>query len=127
MKTEYAFAAVEKGLSLQYFPGENHLEGAFELPEDFVVFNGHFENNPVMPGVTYILFAELIARRALGMEVSIKSLKRTKFFRPAFPGQKLLISGTLTPEDGGVYSCVLNFTDDAGQKFCSLKSQVEKL
>lgn len=103
------------------------FSASLQLPPDLSVFEGHFVGNPVLPGVAYIFIAEALTRRFTGTPLVLKQLKKTKFFAPAFPMDKLEISGTVS---GGPDEKSLNvqvaFTDEQQKRICLVKMSVEK-
>ncbi|MCF7791866.1 MAG: 3-hydroxyacyl-ACP dehydratase FabZ [Victivallales bacterium] len=68
------------------------------VTEDF--FNGHFPNQPIMPGVLQVEAAQQVASIAVrdtldpenNLDIYIKSMRKVKFRNPVLPGDRLFIS-----------------------------------
>jgi 3-hydroxymyristoyl/3-hydroxydecanoyl-(acyl carrier protein) dehydratase len=58
------------------------------LAED-PVFRGHFEAEPILPGVTLIDAVVQIVSQALGKELKLKKLLFVKFFQVVKPDQNI--------------------------------------
>ena len=54
--------------------GEGKFEAELRFDPEFPGFAGHFEGNPLVPGVCLIQAAELLAERALQKPVAIRSI-----------------------------------------------------
>lgn len=100
--------------------GDGRFEAELRFDAEFPGFAGHFEGNPLVPGVCLILAAELLAERALQKAVAIRSIGQLKFFRP------------LLPDDSGVFS--LAFTENhlsgsvmtgRGEQACKFTMELE--
>lgn len=55
------------------------------LPADFVGFDGHFPDYPIVPAVVQILMAQLVAEQYLSKRLSIGAIDRSKFHRQLKP------------------------------------------
>ena len=55
------------------------------LPADFVGFDGHFPDYPIVPAVVQILMAQIVAEQHLGTQLSIRAIDRSKFHRQLKP------------------------------------------
>lgn len=66
-----------------------HVEGVvcqrYCLPADFVGFDGHFPDYPIVPAVVQILMAQLVAEQHHGSPLSIRAVDRSKFHRQLKP------------------------------------------
>ena len=104
------------------------FSAALQLPSDLPVFEGHFPGNPVLPGVAYIFIAEKLASRFMETPLKLKQLKKTKFFAPAFPLDKLEITGTVScsTEDDKNVNIQVAFTDEQQKRICLVKMCVER-
>ena len=100
-----------------------------KLFADLSVFDGHFPGNPILPGVAYIGIAERLAERFLGGSLELKQLKRTKFFAPSFPENKLNISGNVTcdAENEKIVNVQVTFSNEQMQRICLVKMIMEML
>lgn len=57
-----------------------------EFTPDFPGFGGHFEGNPVVPGVCLMEAALVLLARLIGGTPALKEVRQVKFFRPLVPG-----------------------------------------
>lgn len=65
----------------------------FIFNEDFLGFKGHFENNPVLPGVCKILAAIEIIKKWKGNEyLELKDINSAKFFMPVMCNEELIFN-----------------------------------
>jgi 3-hydroxymyristoyl/3-hydroxydecanoyl-(acyl carrier protein) dehydratase len=71
------------------------------VPERMSYFAGHFPDQPVLPGVVQVFWAERAARDCLGLTgaVSIRSLK---FKQMVLPNTALVLSLVANPGNGSV-------------------------
>ncbi len=92
--------SVEKAIKA-CFQTQNENSVLYYLPADFPAFQGHFENNPLLPAVCQISFCVDCATRLLGKPVELAAVKRAKFTSPALPKSTLQI--TLTPRPDGYF------------------------
>jgi len=64
---------------------------SFCLSPDFVGFQGHFPDNPILPAVTQIQAGVLLAAHSCGKAPRLASLSRAKFMRPIRPSQLFIM------------------------------------
>jgi len=62
------------------------------IPAELIYFEGHFENNPVLPGVVQVYWAEKLGRQMLPVEGRFKGLEVIKFLQIIVPNDKVTIS-----------------------------------
>ena len=62
---------------------EHHLTAIVSLDENNELFEGHFPNDPIMPGVLNIEIIEKLLKDKLGK--SIKQINQIKFLKPVVP------------------------------------------
>ena len=55
---------------------------------EFTGFQGHFEGNPIMPGVCLIELARVHAETALGCELKTEEISQCRFRSPILPGME---------------------------------------
>ncbi|MCD4781863.1 MAG: hypothetical protein K8S27_15155 [Candidatus Omnitrophica bacterium] len=69
------------------------LRAKFVFDENFVGFKGHFENNPVLPGVCKILASiEAIKRWKKKEDLNLIEIKSAKFFMPVTCNEELIFN-----------------------------------
>ena len=58
--------------------------------EEFLGFKGHFENNPILPGVCKIFTAvEIVKRWKSEEDLNLHEINSAKFFMPVKPNEEL--------------------------------------
>ena len=67
--------------------GKRTIAADFSFTLGFPGFDGHFPNNPIVPGIVQLMAAAHTA--SLGRPMSVASLSRCKFLRPVVPGEKM--------------------------------------
>lgn len=85
---------------------EQYLEGAVKsidisdqesayvellITEDFPGFDGHFEGEPILPGVCYIQALMFLAKKQIGSNLILKEVVLAKFTAVVKPGDELSI------------------------------------
>lgn len=80
--------------------GEAGFFKAFTFAADFVGFNGHFPDSPILPGVVQLMAGGVTAMDATGKTLRLVGVSRTKFIRQVVPGETLVVTGTLKEKDG---------------------------
>ncbi len=69
---------------------------AFEFAPELEVFQGHFPDNPIVPGVMQIEAVRCAAQAALGKRLRTMRILRAKFTGVLRPAQPVLVQGSLT-------------------------------
>ena len=59
------------------------------LPENLLYFQGHFPEEPILPGVVQIHWAMLLGQRLLNSSKKFIGMSQIKFHMPAKPGDEL--------------------------------------
>ncbi len=62
------------------------------IQKELIYFDGHFDDNPVLPGIVQVHWAEAFGRRLFAFSGQFKSLKIVKFQRVIVPGYIVTIS-----------------------------------
>ncbi len=66
------------------------FKARFVFDEEFVGFKGHFEDNPVLPGVCKIISAVEVIKKWQGREnIQLKEINLAKFFMPVTVNDEL--------------------------------------
>jgi len=58
---------------------------------DLIWFDGHFPNQPVLPGITQTHWACLLSKEQFAIESDFSGFKKLKFQTPILPGQDLTL------------------------------------
>ena len=84
-----------------------------QLNTNSEVYNGHFPNNPVSPGVCNVQMIVECASLIAGVELTIKSIKRCRFLNVVKPSDNKIytIEIELEKADNG-YTIIANMLDD---------------
>lgn len=67
--------------------GDDSIEVNFRIPESYPYFEGHFPDNPIVPGVVQVGWS-LAAVRDLA-EAENVAITRYRFLEPILPGQSV--------------------------------------
>lgn len=99
--------------SLPAVVAERALEGSIELDlsvtPDLVVFEGHFDDHPIVPGIAEVDWALKFARPRLPVAGEFTGLAKTKFSRVIQPPARLTL--TLSWQPG---TLAFAYRDEAG-------------
>lgn len=104
--------------------GENAFSASITFDSGFTGFDGHFEGNPVVPGVCLIELVRIHAETVMGIELESKEISLCRFRRPLLANVTAESRITLIPHDG-------TWTVQAqlmvgGEAACKLKMEVVK-
>lgn len=81
--------------------GENQYHCTMEFDPDFTGFAGHFEGNPIVPGVCMVEAARVIAEAATATQLRTTQIAQCRFRRPVCAGENadvtLKIADSATP------------------------------
>lgn len=84
-------------------------DNTIEVPEKLFAFEGHFPNNPIVPGIyTLELAVECLAKK-LQKKITLKKINRCKFNQPVLPGMKLKTKITLVTCDDNLQKAKIQF------------------
>jgi 3-hydroxymyristoyl/3-hydroxydecanoyl-(acyl carrier protein) dehydratase len=92
------------------------------LPED-PLFRGHFEEEPILPGVALIDAVVVLVSRAMGKTMRLKKLSYVKFFQIVKPGQPIQLSFDWSQKEGYV-KVQARWDFSAEQKVAALSCEV---
>ena len=81
--------------------GENEYACTIDFDPAFRGFEGHFEGNPIVPGICLVLAARVAAEAALNKALVTRSIANCRFRRPVMAGEQaaLRIKLEKTSED----------------------------
>ena len=66
------------------------------------VFEGHFPNQPLVPGVFQLEMARLGAEWLIGEQLGIREISRAKFLRPIVPAELVRMNLRVSDSDAGI-------------------------
>lgn len=96
---------------------------AFELPESFSGFRGHFPGDPVLPGVIQLLMARRFAETAAKRRFALKRCLRIKFVRPLRPGTPAVLNIATQDSFRTIEAEILS----AGRRVSSARLELEEM
>jgi|SRR3989338_5265250 len=79
---------------------DGELSAQFLFSKEFVGFQGHFKNNPILPGICKIQAALTLCEKARAQKLRLAEVTQAKFFLPVTCDQKISLHcrAKLTPE-----------------------------
>lgn len=81
---------------------ESSIEARLVLKECMSVFEGHFPNLPILPGVVQLNLVEQLAARWAGRPLRIGAIPQMKFTVPLRPGDVVSVKVDLKPKEAGL-------------------------
>jgi len=81
--------------------GVDKLTARFLFPEDFIGFQGHFPQNPVLPAVCEIQLALAMLEAWKEKRVILREIVFAKFSSPVTCNEEVVCSCSVGMEDGG--------------------------
>ena len=69
----------------------NVLECQVAFETDSPFFDGHFPNDPIVPGVAQLHTVVSLCSELVGHPVTLTGIRRMKFSRPVYPSMELLL------------------------------------
>ena len=79
----------------------NELSARFSFPPEFAGFQGHFEDNPVLPGICKILAVLAMLGKYQDRPFRLREVGQAKYFMPVTVGQEITIKCDSQPNDDG--------------------------
>ena len=73
-------------------PVKNEYRCSMEFDPTFTGFEGHFEGNPIVPGVCLIEAARVIAEEVVGAELKTLKIAQCRFRRPILAGETAAVT-----------------------------------
>ena len=77
--------------------GENQYHCVMEFDAGFTGFDGHFEGNPIVPGVCLIEAARVIAEAAAAAKFRTVGIAQCRFRRPVMSGESADVTLKFAP------------------------------
>lgn len=88
----------------------NVITAIFTCPAHFSGFNGHFPQNPILPGIVQLMMAHYVA--TMGTKEPLITVKRAKFTRPVKPGEPITLYATNEEISNTIQSTVTLHVND---------------
>ena len=82
----------------------NEISADIHVPSDSLWFDGHFPEEPILPGVAQIGMVFDAIRKAHNQELKISSVRRVRFKRIIRPDDQLKVIATPLKQNDGSYS-----------------------
>nr|WP_298413048.1 AMP-binding protein [uncultured Halomonas sp.] len=81
------------------FEGDERCQVSLEVPERLLYLQGHFDEQPVVPGVVLVQWSVELAREHLPLSGTFQRLERVKFPQLLLPGERVTLVLALSPLD----------------------------
>ena len=101
----------------------NNVSARFLFPEEFICFQGHFPEKPVLPGFCKIQAVLVILQEWRKKNIKLKEIVLAKFFSPVSCGEELIFECTETKGDNEE-SEIHAYVTSKGKKIAILKLKV---
>lgn len=111
-------------LGVKTDPDAGTFQAVYCFDEGTTVFEGHFPDYPLVPGVVQLGMVVHALGKATGKAWKLAEVKRAKFSGQALPGQELRVSGKWAQEDGRA-AVQASIESDAGKVATMSLSAVE--
>jgi len=70
------------------------ISANFTFPANFIGFDGHFPENPILPGICQIQCVLVVLSEEMNTEVRVSEVQRARFLNTVIPGEEILVKGT---------------------------------
>ena len=81
---------------------ENEITAEVNFPGESPWFDGHFPQEPILPGIAQVAVAHDLIRRAFGEDLPLREINRIRFKRKVSPFDRLKVSIALV--DGSAHT-----------------------
>ncbi len=98
MRTEIRAAALAPA-QIETMSGEQN----FCFAAEFVGFDGHFPEFPILPAMVQMLIAQVLAEAVVGQPLTLASLGRAKFMQQLHPGVQIDVRVRCRDKDNGIH------------------------
>lgn len=72
---------------------EDGFQKDYVFSEEFIAFDGHFPDAPILPGVVQLMLGAHAAAEAIGEPINFNAVGKAKFLKPILPNEPILVSG----------------------------------
>ena len=104
-------------------PAADKLTARFSFPAEFTGFQGHFPDNPVLPGVCMIQ-AVIVMLKEFEKKISLKEIIQAKFFMPVSCDQELFYQCDRLEKKGN-QNLVKTLITAGGKKVAKLELKIK--
>lgn len=70
-----------------------------DVPESSRWFDGHFPEEPILPGIAQLALVMAVLKKARGPKIAVSRFSRIRFKQPIRPGARLALDIRPKPED----------------------------
>ena len=98
----------------------------FHYPTSFVGFQGHFPNDPILPGVCLLQSLRIGLEQAWGARLKITEIRNAKFVAPVRPGDAISFAVTELSRTPDAVSTKAKITR-GGERVAELSVKLESL
>jgi 3-hydroxyacyl-[acyl-carrier-protein] dehydratase len=77
-----------------------------QLPPHYIGFQGHFPDQPILPGMYHVMIATRLIGNCLGKELQLKQLTHGKFMAPLVPDQEFSLTYRMESTEDGIAASV---------------------
>lgn len=78
----------------------------FTFEPDFIGFEGHFPDKPVLPAMVQLMTGAVASSQAAGKHLAARKVSRAKFLKPVLPGTPVEVHGTLNETEDGYTAAI---------------------
>ncbi|MCR4288698.1 MAG: hypothetical protein NUV86_00345 [Candidatus Scalindua sp.] len=103
---------------------EQVLSAQFVFPKEFVGFRGHFDNNPILPGICIIRAVIVMCEKHYNKAFRLKEVISAKYVAPVTCAQKITVVCNLTTNKSSSVN-VQAVIEDEKKKVAMLKLYLE--
>jgi len=96
----------------------------FIFPADFIGFQGHFPNKPILPGICKILAVKVMLQRYYSRKIYISQIVTAKFFAPVACRDELLIECQKNDRNADGICTVNALVTCRGEKISKIKLRI---
>jgi len=76
---------------------DNEVTAEVDFPGESPWFDGHFPQEPILPGIAQVAVVHDLMRRAFGEDLPLREINRIRFKRKISPDDRLTVA--ITPAD----------------------------
>lgn len=88
----------------------------FTFQPDFIGFEGHFPDDPILPGVIQLMLGSLTVEEATGKPLTVNTVSKAKFLKPVSPNETLLVRTNVSDTSNEITAAI---TIHSGERIAS--------